>query len=411
VVRTTVWLLFAAWFIDYADRLAINYVLPSIGDEFDLDYGRQGLVVSVFFFAYALCQIPGGILADRFGARQVTCWALLAWSLFTGLTGLAWSFAVLLVVRFAFGAAEGIFPSASMKVLVERTSTEERMSANGLIMSATALAAVVAPLAVAPAADVYGWRPVFLTTAVIGTLVYAAVHRWLPPARRLPAGATPETGLRQARRILRVGVLWRFSAMMAGYSTIIWGLNTWVPTYLKEVRGISLTSAGLVMALPAVGAVIATVLGGRLADHLRGQHRIVIVPAMSVAALGLVALACVPSLIGAAISGTIAIFCASLCYMPILAVPLRSLAAEHVGVASAVIVLGGQLAGMITPTVLGLLADAFSFEVAFAFLALGAALTILMAVLTPQDTPSFLARAPGLAPRGDTPAPAEMETP
>ncbi|GJF21099.1 hypothetical protein SHO565_16630 [Streptomyces sp. HO565] len=66
-VRTTVVLLFAAWFVDYADRIAIAVILPTIGDEFDLDRGQQGLVVSVFFVAYAACQIPGGMLADRFG--------------------------------------------------------------------------------------------------------------------------------------------------------------------------------------------------------------------------------------------------------------------------------------------------------------------------------------------------------
>lgn len=110
LVRTTVTLLFAAWFIDYVDRLAIATVLPVIGKEFSLDLRQQGLVVSVFFVAYAAFQIPGGMLADRFGAKRVTCWALLAWSLCTALTGLAWSFAALLLVRLVFGAAEGVFP-------------------------------------------------------------------------------------------------------------------------------------------------------------------------------------------------------------------------------------------------------------------------------------------------------------
>lgn len=53
-VRITIVLLFAAWLVDYADRLVINLVLPSLGAEFDLSRGQQGLIVSAFFLAYAL---------------------------------------------------------------------------------------------------------------------------------------------------------------------------------------------------------------------------------------------------------------------------------------------------------------------------------------------------------------------
>ncbi|WP_234285509.1 MFS transporter, partial [Streptomyces venezuelae] len=179
-VRITIVLLFAAWLVDYADRLVINLVLPSLGAEFDLSRGQQGLIVSAFFLAYALAQIPGGLLADRYGARRVTLWALLTWSVFTALTGLAWSFAVLLLMRFAFGAAEGVFPPASLKVLVERTTPDERMAANGLIMSSNAVAGVLTPLLVAPLIAVFGWRSAFFSTAALGVVVLVAVRMRLP---------------------------------------------------------------------------------------------------------------------------------------------------------------------------------------------------------------------------------------
>ncbi|MFG2628459.1 MFS transporter [Streptomyces sp. NPDC048473] len=391
-VRTTVVLLFAAWLIDYTDRLVINLVLPSIGEDFDLNRGQQGLIVSAFFLAYAACQIPGGMLADRFGGKRVTGWALLAWSLFTALTGLAWSFAALLVLRFVFGAAEGIFPSAGTKVLVERTTPEERMGANGLIMSSNAIAAVVTPLAVAPLIGVFGWRSAFFSTAALGVFVLVAIRMRLPdPLPRTEPDAGTHSGRGGVRDLLRMGVLWRFALMMFGYSVIIWGLNTWVPSYLSEERGISLTSAGALVAIPALGAAAATIVGGRLSDRLEGHHRKVIVPGMAVSALALLLMAFSASLVGFIVFGTLAVFAASLCYMPIFAVPLRSLAPEHVGVGSAVIVFGGQVAGMIAPPVMGVLADTFSFQVAFAFLVLGAVIAAAMAIATPQDTTSFLA--------------------
>ncbi|MFI7099673.1 MFS transporter [Streptomyces sp. NPDC050161] len=408
-VRTTVALLFAAWLIDYADRFALSSVLPTIGDEFGLDLGQQGLIVSVFFLAYALCQIPGGMLADRFGARRVTCWALLAWSLFTAATGLAWSFAALLVVRFAFGAAEGIFPAAATKALVERTSRAQRMGAQGLIMSSNALAAVIAPLTVPLLAATIGWRSTFYSAAAAGVFVYVAVRMWLPaPQDRTEDGDVPAGPVRTLD-ILRRGVLWRFAAMLFGYAAVTWGLSTWIPSYLFAERGVSLTSAGALMAVPSLGAAVATFLGGRLADRYEGHHRKVIVPAMAVAAPALCLMALSPSLTGSLICGTVAVFAASLCYMPIFAVPLRSLPPEQVGVGSSLVVFGGQAAGMAAPPLLGTIADAASFGVAFGVLALGPVLTIVMALTTPQDTESFLAATEKGKPRADAPAPTERE--
>ncbi|CAM5331614.1 DHA2 family efflux MFS transporter permease subunit OS=Streptomyces alboniger OX=132473 GN=CP975_33435 PE=4 SV=1 [Streptomyces alboniger] len=406
--RTTVVLLFAAWFIDYADRLVINLVLPSIGDEFDLSHSQQGLVVSVFFVAYAACQIPGGILADRFGGRRMALWALAAWTVFTALTGLAWSFAVLLVMRVLFGLAQGVFPPAATKTLVERSRPQERMRANGLILSSNSLAAVFTPLAVAPLVAAFGWRSAYISIAALGVFVCTAMHLRLPAPlveQRRPRSAAAKAGTAAAatagttadaaadtaagsasgtragtktgtktdtktdtKTLLKWGVLWRFAAMMFGYSLIIWGLSSWAPTYLHDERGLELSSAGALMAIPALAAALATVLGGTLVDGMGGRHRKILVPAMSVAAVALPVMAYASSVALFITLSTVAVFAAALCYMPIMAVPIRSLSAQHIGVASGILVFGGQLAGILAPSVLGLLADFFSFQVAFAFL-------------------------------------------
>ncbi|MBJ3809420.1 MFS transporter [Streptomyces flavofungini] len=386
-------LLFAAWFIDYADRLVINFVLPSIGDEFDLSHSQQGLVVSVFFLAYAVCQIPGGVLADRIGGRRMVLWALGAWTVCTALTGLAWSFAALLVLRVLFGLAQGVFPPAATKVLVERSQPQERMRANGLILSSNSLAAVFTPLAVAPLVAAFGWRSAYLSIAALGVFVYVALRLRLPsplPDRRSLPSATPGA---DTKALLKWGVLWRFAAMMFGYSLIIWGLSSWVPTYLKDEHGVDLHAAGALMAIPGLAAALATVVGGRWVDGTGGRHRRIVVPAMGVAAVALPVMANAASVALFVALATVAVFAAALCYMPIMAVPIRSLSPAHIGVASGILVFGGQLAGIVAPTVMGVLADAFSFHVAFTFLALGPVIAMVMACLTPQDTETFLAGA------------------
>ncbi|MGH3804701.1 MAG: MFS transporter, partial [Pseudonocardiaceae bacterium] len=159
--RITVILLFAAWVVDYIDRLAINLALPSIGAEFGLGHTQQGMVISAFFLSYALCQIPGGLLADRFGSRRVVSWSLLIWSLFTALTGTAWAFAVLLAIRFLFGVGQGVYPAAAMKAVADRTLPQQRMTATGWAQSSNAFGAVLAPLIAAPIIAVWGWRMSF----------------------------------------------------------------------------------------------------------------------------------------------------------------------------------------------------------------------------------------------------------
>lgn len=306
-----------------------------------------------------------------------------------------------------------------MKVLVERTRPEERMSANGTVMSSNALAAVITPLAVAPLVAAFGWRSAFWSTAALGVLALVAVRLWLPAPLPRTNGATDEgseagvagvpgadvgagedAGAAETARpalgaVLRKGVLWRFALMMFGYNTIVWGLNTWVPSYLSEEHGVSLTSAGALIAVPALGAALATVIGGRISDRLGGHHRTVIVPGMAVAAVALLLMANAPSVAGFVVFGTVAVFAASLAYMPIFAVPLAGLAPAYVGVGSAVVIFGGQVAGMVAPPVMGALADAFSFRVAFGFLVLGALIAAVMACLTPQDAAAFRAAADG----------------
>ncbi|MER5642294.1 MFS transporter [Kitasatospora sp. NPDC002227] len=382
-------LLFGAWLVDYVDRLVINLALPSIGREFGLDRAEQGLAVSVFFLAYALGQIPGGMLADRFGARRTVAWALLIWSAFTALTGLASSFVVLLLVRFLFGAAEGIFPAAAMKAVSERTTPGQRMGANGLVSSSNALAAVVAPVLGAPLIVAFGWRPTFLAIAAVGVLVYAALRRWLPAPTGVPDQPL-RAGTSGVRLVLGAGVMWRFAAMFFGYDLIVWGLNTWVPTYLNDERGLSLTAAGAAALVPALVSAVAAVVGGRLADRLGGRHGLVVAPAMAVAALGVLLMTTAHSL--AAFVGwlTLAALGAGLSFMPIFAVPMRSLPSDLAGAGSGMIIFGGQLAGVVAPVVMGALADAVSFGAAFAFLALGAALAAVLSLTTPQTTEAFL---------------------
>ena len=88
----------------YVDRVCISTAKGPITADLNLTDTEFGWALSAFALGYALCQTPTGMLADRYGPRLVLTAVVVAWSVFTGLTGAVDGLAALLVVRFLFGA-------------------------------------------------------------------------------------------------------------------------------------------------------------------------------------------------------------------------------------------------------------------------------------------------------------------
>src|SRR5262245_30283115 len=115
--RSLLSFLFALAVITYLDRLCISAAMPSMADEFNLTSDQKGWIFSAFTIAYAAFEIPSGWLGDRFGARLTLTRIVLWWSAFTVLTGAAFGFRSLLIIRFLFGAGEaGAFPNIARAV-------------------------------------------------------------------------------------------------------------------------------------------------------------------------------------------------------------------------------------------------------------------------------------------------------
>src|SRR5437763_1425709 len=100
--------------ITYLDRVCLSAAAPAITAELGLSNMQMAYVFSVFALSYGLFEIPMGWLGDRLGQRKMLTRIVASWSAFTALTGMVWGYRPLVVVRFAFGAAEaGSFPSLS----------------------------------------------------------------------------------------------------------------------------------------------------------------------------------------------------------------------------------------------------------------------------------------------------------
>ena len=392
VARLTVFLLFLAWVIDYIDRLVITLALPAIGHEFHLDKAAQGLILTVFFITYAASQVPGGVLADKIGAKRSMIVALGTWSLFTGLTGLAFNYISLLVIRAIFGVSEGMFPAASMKALSERIQPQQRLTATGVVFCSNSLGAALAPLIAGPALAAVGWKNSFFLVGSLGIIMAVALWKFLP--RALPgadaSGPVQHAAPLDLRSVLSSRALWLIAATFCGYDIVLWGLISWTPSYLMEVRHINVRNSGILTSIPFFVGTVGTIIGGSLFDRFfHNKTRWLIVPAMAACGVFLVIMIKATTVGQFILWESCAIGVSSLCFMPIYGVPLRLLPQDIAGAGMGLVNFGGQFAGALTPFIMGAIADAFSFPAAFSFLLFGVALAIVASLASPRTKEAF----------------------
>ena len=175
-------LLFTASLINYLDRAAISFALPLISRDFHLTPETKGLLLSSFFWSYALMQIPIGWCADRFNLRWLYAGAFALWSLAQGLTGLAESLAVLIGFRILLGVGESIYLPGGTKIVSVLFPPEERGLPSGLFDFGTRTGLVLEGILVPWLLVRNGWRHTFLLLGFAG-LLWIIPWLWIFPRR------------------------------------------------------------------------------------------------------------------------------------------------------------------------------------------------------------------------------------
>ena len=137
--RSILFILFIGYTLANIDRFFINYAVLPMSEDLQLSASSTGLILSSFFLGYAIMQMPGGWLADRFGARYTLVGCIIAWSIFTGLTAVAWSLSVLVAIRFVFGLGEGGFIPVSAKMINDSFPVKSRSRSMSILTTAAAL--------------------------------------------------------------------------------------------------------------------------------------------------------------------------------------------------------------------------------------------------------------------------------
>ncbi|HDR9879839.1 TPA: MFS transporter [Burkholderia cenocepacia] len=280
------------------DRAALSVAGTDMGRELRITTIEIGYLFSAFSWAYVLFMIPSGWLADRIGSKKSMFWAVAIWSAFTVCMGLVEFvgviFPLLLALRFLLGVAESPVGPASTRVIASWFPSSERGIAGAIFNSAQYFSLAVFTPFMGWVCYALGWQYVFIAMGCVGFVIAALWSRYyfLPTDHPrltetelsyirdggglvdLRSRSRARTGEAQRSQIAEIGLLFR-SRMLLGMflgqycvSAITWFYVTWFPIYLVKQRGFDILQAGFVSSIPALCGLIGAIASGFASDAL-----------------------------------------------------------------------------------------------------------------------------------------------
>jgi sugar phosphate permease len=245
-----------------------------------------GHLMTAFLLAYGAFEVPGGLLADRFGVRHLLTILVLGWSLLTGgitlvaiFPDLAAAFFVLWVLRFLFGMFQaGGFPSLS-RMMTDWMTRHERASAQGLIWMSSRMGGALVPLLLGVLFSLFGWKSTLWIVTELGILWCALFWPWYrnrPEEMSRVNTREREIIVSGRGRVFHGHLAW--STLLRSRS--VWGLClmygfggfsatffiTMLPDYLQNHRGLTPHQTRWLTSLPLACGIVACAIGGFLSD-------------------------------------------------------------------------------------------------------------------------------------------------
>jgi MFS family permease len=271
--------LVAIYSISQFFRNSIGVIGPNLAREFDLDAASLGFLGAIFYFSFALMQIPLGMAIDRYGPKASIVFTAIIAVIGTVVFALARDFAMLAGGRLIIGAGCSSFFMGALAIYAVRFPPEKFAVMTGIQLGAGTLGSLAATAPLAAASERYGWRASFLAIgalcAVLTVLVVLLVREeGGDRARRLARRETLGDLLRGVVAAARVPGFWGVFLMQATtYSAFATIVGLWGGPWLSQVFGMSLDERGRALFAMVLAQVIGLFLWGG-ADRLFRGYRI-----------------------------------------------------------------------------------------------------------------------------------------
>ena len=282
--HVVVGLTFLGCIIAYTDRVNISVAAIAMKEHLGWSQTQKGFVLAAFFVGYLLFMFVAGLLANRFGGKRVLGCSVLAWSIFTVLTPPAatLSIAVLIAARIAMGVGEaGVFP-ATYELFGRWVPPTERARAVAFMLSGVPVGTLIGLMGSGWLVQRYGWAVPFYVFGAIGFLWlipwFQQVDNDLTADPRLgteereplqAARSTTDMGDRAPlRRLLPRAPVTAIVAGHVAHNWTLYVLLSWLPSYFRDVQGLSIAHSGLFSAAPWLTMFVAYNLAGPVSDWM-----------------------------------------------------------------------------------------------------------------------------------------------
>ncbi|NDQ55491.1 MAG: MFS transporter [Acidipila sp.] len=383
-------------FIVYLDRVSLSAAAGSIKAEFGFSNTTLGLAFSAFGYSYAVFQIVGGWFSDRFGAKLTLIICGCVWVCATVSTAFVTGLVSLLAVRLLLGMGEGATLPAQSRAISNWYAKEKRGFVLGFTHAFSRLGNAITPPLIAFLIALYSWRASFVITGGL-TAIWVVVWAWyFQDDPRKHKGVEPDElatlpamdSGRDAQK--RMAIPWRAILKRMRPTMIVYFCNawttilyfTWLPLFFMHGQHLNLMNSAFFSSGVFCAGVLGDVTGGVVSDQILRRTGNVVAARQNVIAVSLVGglIFLVPllfshnlAMITACLAG--ASFFSELTIGPIWAVPM-DIAPQFTGTASGMLNAASAVAGILSPTVFGLVVDktgnwTLPFAGAIAFLVIG----------------------------------------
>lgn len=389
-------LVFVNVMINYLDRSNLAVAGSSISAVYGLSDKQMGLIFSAFSWAYAFLQIPGGILADKFGPRILYAFCLVTWSAATMALGLAKGFTSFFGVRLGIGALEAPSYPINNRVVTSWFPDNERATAIAIYVSGQFIGLAFFSPVLVLIQHRFGFPGMFMITGAVGLIwgfvwyffyrdpldhpkVNQAELKHIDQGGGLLKGKVDDEKMSQPWQWSNIKIIFSNRTLWGVYiaqfcvNAMLWFFLTWFPTYLVKFRGLDFVKSGFLQSIPFLAACTGLLLSGVISDALAKRGWSV---AMARKVPIIVGLLISVSIIGPNYTSETfwVIFFLSLAFfgagMALISwVFVSILSPKHlVGLTGGVFNFMGNLAGIVVPIVIGFLIRDSNFDNALVFI-------------------------------------------
>lgn len=284
----SLWITYATF---YLVRVNMSVAIPGIIEEFGISKTQMGLVLTALFAAYAFGQFVNGQLGDKFGARKLVTFGLIASAILNIIFGFSTIFTGMILIWGLNGFFQSMGWSPTVKTLANWFPVKARGKMAGLLGTSYQIGNVISWALAGFIVGLFGWRWAFFLPAILA--IISAIHYWLrvrnaPEEVGLPTIEEQEAGHEKTDGeckkdhhlgfkytlgvVLKDPTIWVVAFSLFALNIVRYGFLDWAPTYMFEVQGATISTAAYkAIAFPAAGCIGAIFSGWASAKFFKNK--------------------------------------------------------------------------------------------------------------------------------------------